>query len=113
MSALNPANVPEVTDRRWMYASNAKCSPAQRERLSEYLQWEGIKEADLFGDGFTSIPELSRWAVHWAIDLLESRMAAREFEAYRANYEELQEQRLKASIAAYYRPRMKAQKAHG
>lgn len=108
MSALNPANVPEPDDRRWMYAHQAECSSAQLARLQEYLQWEGIRAPDLFGAGYSSMPELSRWAVHWAIDLLESRMQARELEQRRVNHEEIQEQRLKAMIADYYRPRMKS-----
>lgn len=103
MNALNPANVPETGDPRWIIASKEKCSSSQRIALVEMLQLEGIHPPDLFGDGYSSIPELSRWAAHWAIDLLESNRLARAVEQQRLEYEERKEEQLKSMIADYFR----------
>lgn len=103
MNALNPANVPETGDPRWIIASKEKCSSSQRRALLDQLRLEGMKPADLFGDGFSSISEVSRWAAHWAIDLLNSRFQARVVERQRLDYEERKEQALKGWIADYYK----------
>jgi|AACY02.2.fsa_nt_gi hypothetical protein len=108
MNALNPANVPETGDPRWIIASKQPCSPEQQRGLQQQLRLEGMKPADLFGDGFSSISEVSRWAAHWAIDLLNSRLQARAVERQRVDYEERKEHALKGWIADYY----KAQHAH-
>ena len=108
MNALNPGNVPQTGDPRWIIASKEPCSPSQQRALLEQLRLEEIKPADLFGDGFSSISEVSRWAAHWAIDLLESRFQARAVERQRIAYELNKEQELKSWIADSY----KAQHAH-
>lgn len=108
MNALNPENVPAVSDPRWIIASKESCSIRQQHKLLETLRLEGINPADLFGAGYSSISELSRWAVHWAIDLLDSRMMAREVERQRLEVEDAKEQRMKAMIANHYRQQMRS-----
>ncbi|HEY7822412.1 MAG TPA: hypothetical protein VIG24_06250 [Acidimicrobiia bacterium] len=112
MSALNPANVPAVGEPRWIIASKEECSLSQQQRLRELLRWEGLEPGVLFGDGFSSMQELSRWAVHWAIDLLEAAMMARSVERQRVEYESAKEQAMKSMIANHYRQQMRAAKRH-
>lgn len=102
-TALNPRNVPTPDDRRWIYAAQTEASRAQQTYLADLLEREGLEAADLFGDGFSSSAELSRWAVHWAIDLLESREQARYMEQRRQEFEEQREQQMKSMIAHYFR----------
>ena len=103
MTPLNPAHVPETGDPRWIIASKEKCSSSQRVALLDLLQLEGVQPADLFGDGYSSMPELSRWAAHWAIDLLESKRQARAVEQQRVEFEQRKEEQLKSMIADYFR----------
>ena len=103
MNALNPANVPETGDPRWIIASKQPCSASQQRTLLEQLRLEGMKPEDLFGAGFSSISEVSRWAAHWAIDLLDSRFQARAVERQRVAYEVNKEQALKGWIADFYK----------
>lgn len=110
MSALNPANVPEIVDAQWIIASKQPCSVKQRLNLEQMLQWEGIKPEELFGDGFSSTRELSRWAAHWAISLLEAAMMARSVERQRVEIEERREQSMKSMIANHYRQQMRSAK---
>lgn len=102
-TALNPKNVPKPDDRRWIYATQTEGSASQHRYLADLLQREGIEAADLFGDGFSTAAELSRWAVHWAIDLLESRGHVRYMEQHRVEFEEHREQQMKSMIADYFR----------
>lgn len=99
MNSMNPGNVPPVTDPRWLYAVNRECSRKQQEELSERLRWEGMEPADLFGEGFLSIPELSSYAAHWGIELLISRAGARYVEEERQRIEEYKQQQVKRMIA--------------
>lgn len=70
------------------------------------LEVEGMKAADLYGDGFSSISELSKWAAHWGISLLESRGQARAIEESRREVEDRIEQQMKAYIGAFFRSKM-------
>lgn len=103
ISALNPKHVAKPDERRWIYATQTEGSKRQHDYLQELLKREGIEAADLFGEGFSSLQELSRWAVHWAIDLLESRSSARYMEQYRQELEEDREQQMKSMIADFFR----------
>ena len=103
ITALNPKNVAKPDDRRWIYATQTEGSKRQHAYLEELLKREGMEAAELFGEGFSSVQELSRWAVHWAIDLLESRSSARYMEKYRQELEEDREQAMKSMIADFFR----------
>lgn len=99
MNSMNPANVPPVDDPRWIYAVNRECSVKQQDELSERLRWEGVQAAELFGEGFSSIQELSSYAAHWGIELLISRAGARYVEEQRQMIEDYKQQQVKSMIA--------------
>lgn len=99
----NPANVPKVRDVRWSYAPKEASTRAQQEKLRELLTWENIQPITLFGDGFTSIEDLSKWSAHWGITTLEDWELARNIEAARREVEERLEQETKTAIADFYR----------
>lgn len=99
----NPTNVPPLTDARFIAWDTQRCSPNQIVMLSELLHLEGINPAELYGDGFSSIADLSRWAASWGIGLLESRQQARWVEHERQRIEHVRESQLKRFIADYYR----------
>lgn len=103
MSALNPAHVPKTVNPHWIIASKERCSHRQQYALKQELGWEGLEPAELFGHGFSSIPELSRWAAHWALELLDSARIARGIERERREAVEAQEQAMKSWIGGYYR----------
>jgi hypothetical protein len=105
MNALNPANVPLASDKRWRIAATHACTRSQADYLHDLLALEEVSPRQLFGDGYTDLGSLSSWAVHWAIEVLTAQAQARaQQEADRA-VEEAQEQDLKTWIAAYYRAR--------
>jgi hypothetical protein len=103
MSELNPSNVPPVRNIEWAHAGKIGCSFRQRQKLEELLSWEGIKAPDLFGDGFISISYLSRWAAHWAIEMLESRIEAKAIQEAREEFLEAEEQELKRNMGLILR----------
>lgn len=100
---MNPANVPPIKDVRWTLADRQPSSPKQQELLSILLESEGIRARDLFGGGFSTISELSKWAAHWGISFLEDAITARVYEEARMEIEERREQDMKRWIASYYR----------
>ncbi len=105
MNALNPANVPLASDKRWRIAATHTCTRSQADYLDDLLALEEVSPRQLFGDGYTDLGSLSSWAVHWAIEVLTAQAQARaQQEADRA-VEEAHEQDLKTWIAAYYRAR--------
>ena len=99
MNSLNPANVPAVKDLRYLYSVSRPISKAQIHTLSEWLKWEGVEASDLFGEGFSSLQDLSSWAAHWAITLLESRAGARMAEEYRRDLQDRRDQQVKRMIS--------------
>ena len=101
--AMNPVNVPPIKDVRWTLADREKSSPRQQELLSILLESEGIRAQDLFGGGFSSISELSKWAAHWGISFLEDAISARVYEEARLEIEQRRDQEIKRWIASYYR----------
>ena len=102
MNSLNPANVPACRDAQWVYSVSRPISKAQTHTLQEWLKWEGVKASDLFGEGFSSLQDLSSWAAHWAITLLESRAGARMAEEYRRDLEARRDQQVKRMISDIY-----------
>ena len=103
MNIMNPQNVPPVDDARWMYAVDRKVSLRQARELEEQLRFEGMDAAELYGEGFSSLQDLSAWAAHWGISLLHSRSHARHMEAARVAYEADKETRMKSMIADIFR----------
>jgi hypothetical protein len=103
MSAANPENVPKVTDMQWSYAPKESSSSNQQYLLQMLLTSEGINPAELYGNGFLSISELSKWAAHWGITLLESRTLARSVNEAREQVEENIEQQMKAYVGNFFR----------
>ena len=107
MSALNPEHVPKTMQPYWIIASHEPCSSRQQHALKEELGWEGLQPAELFGEGFSSIPELSRWAAHWALELLDAARIARGIEQQRRMaveaYEDAKQDAMKSWIGSYYR----------
>jgi len=103
MNALNPANVPPVRNVEWIHTPKIGCSFRQRQKLEELLSWEGIKAPDLFGSGFVSISHLSRWAAHWAIEVLESRIEAKAIQEAREEFFEAEEAELKRNMGIILR----------
>lgn len=105
MNSMNPGNVPPVDDVRWMYAVDRKVSARQMRELEEQLRFEGVDPAELYGEGFSSLEDLSSWAAHWGISLLHSRSKARHVEAARVAYEADKEMRVKSMMASILRER--------
>lgn len=103
MNSMNPGNVPAVDDARWLFAVDRKVSYRQCRELKDQLKIEGIDAAELYGEGFSSLEELSAWAAHWGISLLHSRSAVRHLEQARRAYEQEKEDRMKAMIADIFR----------
>lgn len=99
----NPANVPPLMDARFTGWDTFKCSFKQTFALRELLRQEGIDPRELYGDGFSCLEDLSRWAASWGIGLLESRQQARWTEHERQRVEQRREMELKRFIAEYYR----------
>jgi len=87
MTPNNPANVPPLNDVRFIGWDKYQCTLRQLGKLRVLLRTEGIQPADLYGDGFTSVEDLSRWGASWGISLLESRAEARWIEHERKRIE--------------------------
>lgn len=107
MSAANPANVPLATDPRWRTAALDPSSESQRRYLDDLLVREDMRPAQLFGKGYKSMEELSKWAANWGIDRLQeigNERAAREADEWA---EQEREQSIKAWIGHYYRARQR------
>ena len=109
MNSLNPENVPEVFDPRWMKGNQLKATAAQVRHLSSLLFVENIDAEDFFGEGFTTINELSSWSAHWAITALENMQDERQKQRIEQEYREREEEITKAYFAARFRA-MKAAK---
>lgn len=84
----NPANVPPNTDVRFIGWDTRKPSGKQLWLLNELLLSEGVDIAELYGDGFTYMDELSRWSVSWGITFLTASREARWMEDNRRRMEE-------------------------
>jgi hypothetical protein len=98
----NPENVPAPLEARWQIATMEPCTFKQIDRLTILLEDEGIRPADLFGNGFTRISEVSKWAAHWAIDVLESRWKVRATDELMREAREDLDWRAKRMIADHY-----------
>ncbi len=112
MSALNPVNVPEVRTVEWVMGAKSPCSRLQESRLSELLSWAGIEPADFFGSGFVSISDLSSWAAHWAIDVLEAHEEAKTIEEAREAWLDEKERRLKAAMGVILREKLRSNRGY-
>ena len=103
----NPANVPPITDVRFAAWDEMDPTARQLTHLRGLLQEERVNPGELYGDGFSSVESLSRWAVSWGIGFLTASQEARWLEAARQRVEQENHERLermlKASIAAFYR----------
>lgn len=99
---VDPANVPMPTDVRWELARRDPATQQQMVALHELAEWEDISLPDLFGDGYTPTG-LSKWAAHWGIEVLESRIEARAVEDAERAVQERTEQQFKAWAANYFR----------
>ena len=84
----NPANVPPITDVRFTAWDQRKPSGKQLWLLNELLLSEGVDIAQLYGDGFTYMDDLSMWAVSWGITFLTASREARWMEDNRRRIEE-------------------------
>ena len=107
VTAMNPANVPELNDLRFREWDNLAPSNKQLAALDILLNEEGVNPADLYGEGFTSVRELSRWACSWGITFLKDAQDARytqqAMQRMERDDEEMREMSLKSYIANYYR----------
>ena len=79
----NPANVPPITDVRFIGWDQREPSNAQLWTLRKLLREEGVNPAELYGDGFSQVDSLSRWGVSWGITYLEAAQDARHVEGTR------------------------------
>lgn len=107
----SPENVPRITDVR--FAGWDKFEPTTRQliALRGLLRSEGVDPAELYGAGFTSLEDLSRWGASWGIGFLEAAQEARWTEAERRRVEEFNAERLeqdmKSAIAQMLRGNMR------
>lgn len=103
----NPANVPPITDMRFNQWDEIKPSIKQKIALQMLLDEEGVSPAELYGEGFTSLEALSRWATSWGITFLQAAQDARYLDMARSRMqqeeEEAREAALKSFIAGHYR----------
>lgn len=99
----NPENVPPIRDARFIHWDELAATFGQLAKLEILLREEGISPAELYGDGFTELRELSRWSVSWGISYLQAAQDARYTNAARDRLEreqaELDEQRVKSMMA--------------
>jgi len=109
---MDPVNVPRVMDVRYAGWDQLEPTVPQLVKLRTLLRQERVDPAELYGDGFSSLEDLSRWGASWGITFLEAAEQARYVEAQRQRVErenaELLEQSMKGLIAAHFR-----RQAHG
>ena len=98
----NPGNVPEPQDARWVIAQQEPCTYAQIDALTKIMFDEGIKPAEFFGNGFTRITELSKWAAHWAINYLQDARKAFYLRQEQQDRAAEFEQTVKSNIAEFF-----------
>lgn len=99
----DPENVPLPDDVRWELARRDPATRAQVDRLLDLALDADVDLPELYGNGYTTPDALSKWAAHWGIDVLESRLQARAFEEAQRAVDERLEQRMKAMIADGFR----------
>ena len=99
----SPENVPPITDVRFAGWDKVQASLRQVILLRSLLASEGVNPQVLYGGGFTSLEDLSRWGASWGISYLEAAQEARWVEQERRRVEEhnaeVLEQRMKSMIA--------------
>lgn len=104
---MDPVNVPKITDARFAAWDQYEPTLGQLGKLRHLLREERVDPAVLFGEGFSSLPALSRWGVSWGITYLEASREARWIEAHRLRVErdeqEQKESAMKRMIANHYR----------
>ena len=112
----NPANVPPITDVRFAAWDQLEPSGKQLWLLNELLLSEGVDVAELYGDGFRYVTDLSRWSVSWGITFLTASREARWMEDHRRRIEqrnqELRDEAAKSLMGMILREQMREQ-AHG
>lgn len=99
----SPEHVPAITDVRFLGWDQVAPTIKQLTRLRALLREEGISAGELFGRGFTSLEDLSRWGASWGISYLASAQDARYENEARDRFErdrlEREEQRVKSMMA--------------
>ena len=112
----NPGNVPPIMDVRFARWDQLEPSGKQLWLLNDLLKSEGVNPAELYGDGFTDVRELSRWSVSWGITFLTASREARWIEDHRKRIEqrnqELRDEAAKSLMGMILREHMREQ-AHG
>jgi hypothetical protein len=103
MTPMEPGNVPEPTTVQWEIARRDKATMRQMHALQELATFEGVDLAGLYGDGYVDETQLSKWAAHWGITVLESRRDARATDEAMRAIEERREKHMKAWIGEFYR----------
>ena len=103
----NPGNVPAVKFVRHAGRDRSPASGDQVFRLRCLLVEEQIDAADLYGDGFTVLEDLSDYAASWGIEVLESRGDARWVEEQRMACVDAEERVLKANMGIILREKMR------
>lgn len=98
----DPLNVPEPTSVQWRRATREPATYTQIEWLGTLAAYEGIDLAQLYGEGYRSMGNLSKWAAHWGIEVLESRQAVRAYEKDEAEHADYLERSTKNFIARHY-----------
>lgn len=98
-----PEHVPPITDVRFLGWDQVAPTIRQLVRLRALLGEEGINPAELYGNGFTCLEDLSRWGASWGISYLASAQDARYENEARDRFErdrlEREEQRVKSMMS--------------
>lgn len=103
----NPANVPPIMDVR--FAGWDRREPTQNQiwKLGKLLATEGVDPAELYGEGYSGLGRLSRWAMSWGITYLDAAQEARHVESTRQYIERerqrVEEETLKRNMAMILR----------
>lgn len=104
---MNPANVPPVRLFKDVGRDRSPATADQVFRLRELLREEEVDAAAFFGDGFTSVEELSNWSASWGIEVLDSRWQVAWMEEQRQLILEAEERDLKRNMGIILRERFR------
>ena len=83
---------------RFFFWSREQSTIGQRSYLKVLFGELGVTPAELYGDGFTALEDLSKWSAHWGIEYMRAAQ-----EAFFANdyYKRVQREREEDAEVAF------------
>jgi len=103
----NPENVPTDDSMQYFFWSKEQSTIGQRSHLKVLLSEVGVTADELYGDDFTTLDDLSKWAADWGIKFLRAAQDAwfanEHYNRVQRELEENKEQELKELMASIVR----------